>query len=370
MAKVFIEESSLTAIGEAIRSKTGKTELLSPASMATEITSITTGGGGDVEEIVLTGNCTYACSNPAWNVFFDKIKTEEITTGEYMFNGNSGIKTIPFDINFSGAYNSANDMFASSGLEVCPKINNFANNNCGNMFGNAERLREINDDNIEVVSVGGGDHAYHYNMCMGCKSLRKAPIKFINTVTKGEQSTHYYYHSSPIQLFDLCYALDEIIGLYPTNVALTSNAYGTTVRNCSRIKDFTFELDENGQPYVRNWKNQMIDLSQGVGAASGTYHILDFNSGITADKEVTDDATYQALKNDPDWFTTSKWYARYNHDSAVNTINSLPDVSSGSGNTIKFLAGYGKNTDGGAINTLTEEEIAVATAKGWTVSLV
>lgn len=45
MAKVFIEESNLTAIGEAIRSKTGKSELLSPASMASEIESITTGGG-------------------------------------------------------------------------------------------------------------------------------------------------------------------------------------------------------------------------------------------------------------------------------------------------------------------------------------
>jgi hypothetical protein len=63
-------------------------------------------------------------------------------------------------------------------------------------------------------------------------------------------------------------------------------------------------------------------------------------------------------------------YSRYNHDSAVETINSLPDVSAGSGNTIKFEGAAGSLTDGGAINTLTEEEIAVATAKGWTVTLV
>ena len=100
-----------------------------------------------------------------------------------------------------------------------------------------------------------------------------------------------------------------------------------------------------------------------------------YNSGITADKQVVDDATYQALKNDPDWFTIDVNYSRYNHDSAVNTINSLPDTSAylaaNSGtNTIKFKGESGKLTDGGAINTLTETEIAVATAKGWTVSFV
>ena len=68
-------------------------------------------------------------------------------------------------------------------------------------------------------------------------------------------------------------------------------------------------------------------------------------------------------------------YSRYNHDSAVETINSLPDTSeylaaNGGTNTIKFKGAAGSKTDGGAINTLTEEEIAVAAAKGWTVTLV
>ena len=38
--------------------------------------------------------------------------------------------------------------------------------------------------------------------------------------------------------------------------------------------------------------------------------------------------------------------------------------------TIKFKGAAGAKTDGGAINTMTEEEIAVATAKGWTVSFI
>ena len=93
------------------------------------------------------------------------------------------------------------------------------------------------------------------------------------------------------------------------------------------------------------------------------------------DKEIKDDATYQALKNDPDAWTRDQAYSFYNHDSAVETINSLPDTSAflaeqGGTNTIKFRGNLGSNTDGGAINTMTAEEIAVATAKGWTVTFV
>ena len=96
-----------------------------------------------------------------------------------------------------------------------------------------------------------------------------------------------------------------------------------------------------------------------------------YNSGITADKKVTDGASYQALKDNPDWWTTDINYSRYNKTSAVETINTLPDLSGGAGgNTIKFKGAAGALTDGGAINTMTEEEIAVAAAKGWTVTFV
>ena len=47
MAKIFIEESTLSAIGNSIRAKTGKTNMIPPLSMPTEIESIqTTGGSG------------------------------------------------------------------------------------------------------------------------------------------------------------------------------------------------------------------------------------------------------------------------------------------------------------------------------------
>jgi hypothetical protein len=154
------------------------------------------------------------------------------------------------------------------------------------------------------------------------------------------------------------------------NANLTSNAFMNSFNKCGRIKTFTFELD-NGAPRVVNWKSQTIDLTDYVGYM---YVAPYASSGITSDKKVTNNDTYNALKNDPDWWTTDGRYSRYNHDSAVATINSLPDTSAylaeaGGTNTIKFKGAAGELTDGGAINTLTEEEIAVATAKGWTVTL-
>ena len=52
MANVFIAEETMTAIGEAIREKTGKTELILPANMPAEIKGITGDGSGESSDLV------------------------------------------------------------------------------------------------------------------------------------------------------------------------------------------------------------------------------------------------------------------------------------------------------------------------------
>lgn len=44
MSKVFIEESTLTAIGDAIREKNGTTDMIAPLDMATVIANLPSGG--------------------------------------------------------------------------------------------------------------------------------------------------------------------------------------------------------------------------------------------------------------------------------------------------------------------------------------
>ena len=218
-------------------------------------------------------------------------------------------------------------------------------------------------------------HTFSYatlnSLFANCYSLRKIPVDVLNNMWGIQTSSSYV---PMYNAFNKCYVLDEIRDFPIHQAALTSNCFDGLVQGCSRLKSFTFATNEDGTPKTANWKNQTITFenkynSNPIGYAYLASNITGYNSGITADKEVTDDATYQTLKNDPDWFTCNYQYSRYNHDSAVETINSLPDCSASGTNTIKFMSLSGELTDGGAINTLTEEEIAVAAAKGWTVTL-
>ena len=153
---------------------------------------------------------------------------------------------------------------------------------------------------------------------------------------------------------------------------MTAQTIGGISNGLYRAKNITFKTD-NGKPKAINWRNQTLSLNYAgyvtTGSNGSEQNIIKYNSGITVAKRVDSDADFEALKNDPDWYGIEK-YSRYNIDSAIRTIASLPDVSSGSSNVIKFkgTAGGGSSSDGRTINQLTAEEIAVATAKGWTVS--
>ena len=384
MSKVAINETTLTNIGDAIREKTGKTDLIAPGDMPAEIASISTGGGGiEVEPIVLTGNCSYGCSGPLSSKFIelfgDKITTNKLTYINYMFKG-SKVTNIPFELNMenTGSY-SCDGLFSGAGkLEKPPIMNNFHPSNLSSMFENCGRLRIIPENvfnNWNYYDLHDGSWANINYIFYNCYSLRNIPERFLkNIYTKGNYSSGSLLYCG----FFNCYSLDEIRGInINPNVNITSDVCSNAFNNCGRVKDIIFDCNENGSPKAITVTKQTINLADNnyIGYSSNKTRILGYNSGITADKQVTDDATYQALKDDPDWWTTDIAYSRYNHDSAVRTINSLPDTSAylasaGGTNTIKFKGAAGSKTDGGAINTLTEEEIAVATAKGWTVTLV
>ena len=372
----------LTAIGNVIREKTGKTELLTLDQMPAEIASITTGSGGEVEPIVLSGNCSYTCAgivaSTYLSLFGNTVSTSNITSSANMFNS-SKLKKIPFELNFKSSSNIAmNSMFEGSNLEEVPIFNNVKPNNVDRLFYKCAYLKNI-PDNFAVDWDWNYIHTQSNNMgnfFAFCYSLRYIPESFFNNCLWGEGTQWYSSHFG--QTFMSCYCLDEIKGLrLPKTATATNNLFMQTFSECCRIKDVMFALEEDGSVQIVNCKSQTVDLAGYIGYVPqyNTNYITNYNSGITADKQVSDDATYQALKDNPDYWTTDINYSRYNHDSAVRTINSLPDTSAylataGGTNTIKFKGQSGALTDGGAINTLTEEEIAVATAKGWSVALV
>lgn len=417
----------LNALGDAVREKAELTEKMTLDQMAEAISNLEINSAPNVEEITINENGTYTPDEGIdgfskvivdvpvdlgdlpedllhisgkqsnrfrgnnWNSFLEKygnqITTENLTDVSYMFEG-SILKTIPFSLNISktswcdflSVFDNANQ------LEDLPIITSgkIGLNGIRYMFRSCYKLKEINIDftDWDFTYLGSNSTGYEGYVNPSCYSIKEIPmmyykkIKEARTVSKRHSYSPYYY------LCSQCYNVGEIIDMPVMDMdEYTSNAFNSSFNNAYRLKDFVFEVQEDGTPYVASkWKSQTIDLSTvGYSQTSnyGTRNSFLYNSGITIDKCIYDDATYQALKNDPDnyvcGYSAEKpyHYSRYDKASAIRTINSLPDVSgSGGTNTIKFKGEAGLKTDNGAINTMTPEEIAVATAKGWTVSFV
>ena len=249
-------------------------------------------------------------------------------------------------------------------------------------------LSHFNFSEIKSANFGG--------LFNECRSVRNVNSILAQIHAQCKDYSNGYY----MGMYTLCSktsAADELVGLpvpsgdvaYDLQLAPSGGALDSIVEGASRAKRITFATKTDGTPCIVKWTGKTISLTNQIGYSTKESDILDYSSlhGITQEKRVSDAATYEALKNDPDYYVYSQatqtydgnnvnvglLYSRYNHTSAVETINSLPDCSAycaekNKTNTIKFKKYSGALTDGGGVNTLTAEEIAVATNKGWTVS--
>ena len=317
----------------------------------------------------------------------------DIVIANYGFSGNK-LKKLPQLINnekcyiSSGniLYNSIESITEDEILSFLNKFTKYTNinsptgytNNCNYVpysgyLNNCLDLTEVykkwhsiinnNDSSHDFTSTPNAD----ISGCRYVKSIRNIPIQYIDT--NARTSLIRFTGSSMIPFTD-------------------SFAFATN----------------NGTPYTMNWKSQTIDLSNisyTFGYSRDSYSndyssyaqgYWKVNNNIFTSNNMTVEeakARYDGLKTTDNWYSCCNnsvtydgkslylalLFSRYNHDSAVETINSLPDTSeylatAGGTNTIKFRNYSGACTDGGGINDLTPEEIAVASAKGWTVTLV
>ena len=343
------------------------------------------GSGGDAppaSALNLTGNIDFMFASGNWDWYIEKYGNQITTTDLMSLNGTfkeSKLSTIQFSLNVytqnSGCY--FYDTFKNcSNLTSVPTITGKVGTFFG-VFDGCSKLTTIPDSVGELdftlmnTDTSGRNCGYNFH---GCRSLRYIPKtllkKLYGNSGNGGSYTAYFYQ------FTECYSLDALDGVAVQAVKYNQDRVGgyRCFNDCYRLKTMKFNTNADGTPKTAPWNNQSLVLSNYVGYApyASTFN---GNYGFTTATQVSDATTYEALKNNPDYWTADINYSRYNHDSAVATINSLPDTSAylaenGGTNTIKFRGASGSATDGGAINTLTEEEIAVATARGWTLAYV
>lgn len=393
MTTVLLDDTYLSAIGNAIREKNGSTDTYKPREMAEAITALEgkdpncTGIHLNEEDLVfLNANCEHLFSYDKWKTIInnngDKIVITNPSNVRYLFQGCTYKDLSKVNI----TYDKTSELYASHMFADCHYLEKLPNvsgllidaNQGSSILSHCRSLRNENElikfFSNNKFNCGWPQGNSTFNCCYSLRNINAAlqtiQDSFLVKSTGTTNNDAYDYGS----MFYDCKSLDEIRNIplsINEGIPITSNKFSSTFTGCMRVKDIVFETN-NGEPLVLTMKSQTIDLTTNVGywvySNTDWKHAIQYNSGVTEDKLVTDAASYEALKNDPDWFSTKQEYSRYNHDSAVNTINSLPDTVAYGTNTIKFKGAAGSATDGGAINTLTETEIAVAAAKGWTVT--
>lgn len=378
MADYLIKDTTLTNIADAIRAKKSSTDTYTPAEMATAISSIETGGGGGElteEDLTFIGDLTkfnyYGRMSKIIKKCGSKMKFNNVSNLESAFQGNDPLNSdySNWTINLSKCILTKCFMDHSS-ITGFPKLQGTVVN-LNKLFWLNDSMESIPDDLFSAdteFSYKEADSDYS-GIFIECNALKKLPLWFKNMtfiVKAGQLSS---YSSIYYQTFYSCYKLKELtLPIIPSPANLNSNCFYNTFNNVRSMRKFVFAPPPAGNEAVL-WTKQTINLADNncgysISAVQMTGHII------------SDDETYNLYKNDPDAWADKLEYSFYNHDSALETIRSLPYAQyfdtpqSQLQNVIKFYGKSGEKTDGGAINTLTTAEIAIATNKGWTVSFV
>ena len=294
-----------------------------------------------VEDLTFTGDCSFLFRNGrfSWVLehYTSKLQFNDVTNISYGFGGVETTSNLSNLIINLAKRSEINRLFSDSRLSSYPQIKGEVRYMYDLFFGcNASMLPEDFFDNLTFPS--GGFSISCNGIFSYCEKLIKAPdlkvFKKLDATAKPSTYSCFYYH-----LFYNCRELQRVQNLPVVygNSNMGNNLFDSMLTNTEKLSSFTFEPNQTAR-----FRNQELNFQN-------TGYKYSYSSN-----------------NIPN--------SVYNHDSAVETINSLPDTSAflaevGGTNTIRFFRILGANTEGGAIGNLTAEEIAIAAAKGWTVAL-
>ena len=292
------------------------------------------------EDLTFTGDCSYLFDGGkfSWVLehYTSQLQFNNITHMNYGFRGvetTSDLSNLIINLPKRGKIIK---LFSESRLSSYPQIKGEVAEFEELFFGcNASILPEDFFDNLTFPS---GFSISCNGIFSYCKKLIKVPdlkvFKKLDATPNPSTYSCFYCH-----LFYQCEELQRVQNMPVVygNSNMGNNLFESMLTHTEKLSSFTFEPNQTAR-----FRYQELNFqTTGYKYSYGSSYVKD---------------------------------SVYNHDSAVETINSLPDTSAflaevGGTNTIRFYRNQGANTEGGAIGNLTAEEIAIAVAKGWTVAL-
>lgn len=254
----LIQGETLSAIGDAIRAKTGKSEMISPESMPDEISAISSGGEPDSPDdgktrlyITVPANAMEGLPPPRNQVplYIQQTVANGVTID---WGDGTAPETLPGvgNVNTTHTYEQAGDYIISldpaEGCELGFGNGNVSycvmgsNSNNGRVYCNMLKKAVIGS---RVASVG--NNAFRY-----CQALLS--VVFTNGITSIEDNVFYYcYALSHVVIpssvtnfgsytFSYCYSLASIVIPNSVTAIATGTFDNNTFGNCYGMKEYHF----------------------------------------------------------------------------------------------------------------------------------
>lgn len=383
MSKYVIDSSTLVGIADAIREKKGTTAPIQVDTFAQQISTIVGSGGVDVKTILEGAKCLDSLNRYG---LLDEYYTGNsislnlaptFNAASTCFDHSHLCDDITIDIdgtNIGGGSSQLNYFMAN-----CPEIkklhltihdipSNFRYTLLSYFCQNDDKLEEVNDDVFDFIPTMQAMTQKTNGLFSNCYNLKKLPSSIYRLQIASKSTSMYWDFSNLVNLRRMDIPLN--MSTDPSGFMV----YKRDFSNLCSLEHFVVTNPNNVQ-YVgaaNSGSNYLtLNLSSYVGYFNGTTYankVTDIADGTRP--RVTNDEEYAMYKN-KDYWTTSVVYSHYNKPAAIETLQSLPDMTGWGFNfVVMFQSNSGSKTDGGSIGSMTEEEIAIATDKNWTVQFV
>lgn len=328
--KYVIQDTTLTAIGDAIREKGGTTELIPVVDLADAITSLPSGGA----KVDFYPEVSYATLK-----LFGTANSTSVR---------KGMDVAMHDTIFHPWTTGYSSLFRYYGSEYLPDVD--------------LAIDEIDWDASPIFTyyLSG---AYH---------LKKLPTKFLQIFK------HIDAPASAARALEYCYSVDKIEDFPVSDKAWSGVDFDTIFTGGLRtLRKFTFETNPDGTPKVANWTKCTFPMTN-MGYSKTSISISKTTKTTSVDRSLLTD------EEDENWYGSTYAYSKMGAYEVSELIYSLPDTTAAGGsNTIAVPLGAGNNTQYyeygyyGDANTVRWNDVsnisastkAVATARGWTLAI-